>query len=184
MKIPLFVCLLLLAIPDYAQTIAGKPLAYYMNERKIPLFVKEVYAGKKQPSDDEQTMGMLDSLVTNNVLTRPFYFVTITKTLRKADGAYAEALGITAKDFVLRYPRFFVSYFNMKSNSMQQDFKQWSGLIAGELLIENENAAVATGEKYGRLLNNNCNKCTASQRRKLTAFSQSIISDMKRLSKL
>lgn len=71
----------------------------YLNDKNINQLSKDLYLGKIKPTENRDNLALIDSINTNSY-ARPFYFLVITKTMKYADGSYAEPLGIAAKAFV------------------------------------------------------------------------------------
>lgn len=78
---------------------AGHPMSFYIAHQGIPQSCKDIFKSIRKPADDPEGLALLDSILTSNDETRPFYFLTVTRTMEKADGAFAEPLGVVAKQF-------------------------------------------------------------------------------------
>ena len=68
----------------------GKPINYYLNHPGVSETAKLYYKGQFAPYDDDATFAMVDSILTNNKNTRPFYFFLFNQLMKTADGALAE----------------------------------------------------------------------------------------------
>jgi hypothetical protein len=55
--------------------------------------------------------------------------------MTEADGAYAESLGIMAKQFVETRAKEFIKYFRNESLLTDKDFDDWAKTVAGEIEI-------------------------------------------------
>jgi len=141
----------------------GHPISFYLEHKQIPQVCKDLYNGKRNPSDDAGILNLLDSIFTSNVDTKPFYFLTITRTMPKADGAYAEPLGMMGKQFVEKKTTDFADYFINNPVLTDKDFEEWAKTVAGEIEIS---AAEQEKEEWARLkskMKSNCVNCGQRQ---------------------
>lgn len=115
--------------------LSGYLMSFYINHKEIPQVCKDLFRNIRQPSDEVDVLALLDSVFTSNNKTRPFYFLTITRTMTKADGAYAEPLGMMAKQFVETRTKEFINYFHNESLLTDKDFDEWAKTVAGEIEI-------------------------------------------------
>ena len=155
---------------DNDSILNGKPISFYINHKKIPQICKDVFNNIRQPSDENDVLSLLDSVFTSNNETRPFYFLTLTRTLRKADGAYAEAVGMMGKNFVEKKTKAFVDYFEKELMLTTADFNQWARAVAGEIEILAEGP---TKQELGKLkakMTSNCSKCGTKQINRINQF--------------
>ena len=90
--------------------INNKPIDFYLNNPKIDKYSKMYYKCEFAPSDDDITFGFLDSLLTNNKETRPFYFFVFNQILKIADGALAEGIAFKCLNYITKYPCEFIYY--------------------------------------------------------------------------
>jgi hypothetical protein len=153
-----------------AQTFAGRPLSFYLAHPQVPVVAKELYTGKIPVSGDERILALLDSLFTANHETAPFYFLTITRTLEKADGAYAESLGMTAKEYVETNTSEFIGYFLNEPLLTEKDFDEWARFVAFEIMIADENREMEGLSKFEKQAKANCPGCTEQAKQKLDDF--------------
>jgi len=144
---------------DNLKKLSDHSISFYLNHRQIPNVCKDLYTNKRSPSDDNDVLALLDSIFTNNNETRPFYFLTLTKTMEKADGAYAESIGIMAKNFVEKRSEEFIKYFANEPMLTKKDFEEWAISIAGEIQISFENSENEEIQKLKNTMINNCSSC-------------------------
>jgi hypothetical protein len=142
---------------------AEHPISFYLTHDNIPQFCKDLFSNIRQPTDDTETLALLDSLLTTNSETEPFYFLTITRTIEKADGAYSESLGLIGKQYLEKRTKEFVKYFIDEPLLTDKDFENWAKIVAGEIQISAEGQEKEELERLQNGLISNCNTCTAGQ---------------------
>jgi hypothetical protein len=156
---------------DSKSNFGGHPVSFYLGHREIPQVCKDLYTQKRPPSDDSDLLALLDSIFTSNNETRPFYFLTLTSTMGKADGAYAEPLGIMCKKFVETRTNEFIDYFINELLLTQGDFDKWAKSVAGELQIS---SARADKEEVNILKNKMTSNCLACDERRIQKIEEFI----------
>ena len=90
--------------------INNKKIDFYLNHKKIDKYSKMYYKCEFSPSDDELTFGFLDSILTDNKETRPFYFFIFNQILNDADGALGEGMAFISLEYVAKFPCEFLYY--------------------------------------------------------------------------
>lgn len=127
----------------------------FLKDKSIPQLSKDLYNNKVKPTDNEENLSLIDSINSKGP-AKGFYFLVITKTMKYADGAYAEPLGIAAKEFVEKKTTEFLSYFMCNRNLLtDKDFKNWATTVYGEIQIESEGSEQkAVNDLKFRMLNN------------------------------
>lgn len=150
--------------------LRGQPIAFYLAHEHIPQACKDMYTGKRKPSADKEVLALLDSMFTLNDETKPFYFLTITQTMPKADGAYAEALGVMAKSFVETRTREFLNYHINEALITAKDYDQWIKTVAGEIKICAEGHEKAEAANVKKKMLKSCTECDEQQQEKLSNF--------------
>jgi|GEM_PF-2137116 len=68
--------------------IAGRPLSWYLQRKDIDPFAKLYVQGKMSLSEDEASLQILDSLMTDNPQTAPFYLYVFHTLLVKDSGVF------------------------------------------------------------------------------------------------
>ena len=149
---------------------AGHPISFYIAHQGIPQGCKDIFKSIRKPADDPEGLALLDSILTSNDETRPFYFLTVTRTMEKADGAFAEPLGMVARQFVETRTKEFVNYFRNGSLLTEQDFGEWAETVAGEIKISAEGNEKTELANLNSKLRLNCNGCFESQTRIIDEF--------------
>ncbi|GAO27919.1 hypothetical protein JCM15548_14797 [Geofilum rubicundum JCM 15548] len=132
----------------FTSSINGKSITFYLNHPQIDTYSKMFYQGQLGLMDDALTFSILDSLLTNNSVTRPFYIHTFNSALRIADGALAESIGTQCQQFMDKYPCEFISLKSKKEYS--DNYNKWIDLAAFEYYFD-ENAIEKITIKYESL---------------------------------
>ncbi len=154
----------------FNKNLAGHPLKYYMEHKQIPQVCKDLFIGKRKPTDDSDVLSLMDSLFTNNNETRPFYFLTLTWTMEEADGAYAEPLGMMAKSFVEKRTQRFIELFINESILTKEDLDEWAKSVAGEIQISAEGMEKEEVLNVKNVMIKNCSKCSDKEKRFIDEF--------------
>lgn len=112
----------------FVDNIAGKPIKYYLNHKSVGEIAKLFYKGEFAVSDDAATSSIIDSVLTHNNDTRPFYFFLFNRLIELADGALAEYVAEVSGKYLREFP---CEFLTMVDNKMYDiDLKQWGGLAA------------------------------------------------------
>ena len=152
------------------ETFAGKPISFYLNHPGIPQAAKDMYNGKVNPNLVEAAFVLPDSLDSQMKDTGPFYFIAVTRSFPKSDGAYSEGLGFWAKEYVELNTIQFLKYFIEEPLLTESDFDFWSRSVGWEISISFEKKEMQGFKEFELALKSNCKKCTEVQEEKLTAF--------------
>jgi hypothetical protein len=155
---------------DKEPVFSGHPISFYLAHKQIPQVCKDLYNGKRLPSDEVDILSLLDSVFTSNVETKPFYFLTITRTMEKADGAYAEPLGMMGKQFVEKKTKEFVDYFLNNLLLTDKDFEEWAKTVAGEIEISADGHEKEELERLRNTMTSNCDNCSNRQSKLISNF--------------
>jgi hypothetical protein len=150
--------------------LSGRLISFYINHKEIPQVCKDLFRNTRQPSDEVDVLALLDSVFTSNDKTRPFYFLTITRTMTKADGAYAEPLGMMAKQFVETRTKEFINYFRNESLLTDKDFEEWAKKVAGEIEISSSGREKAELKILKEKMKLDCEKCDKEQTKTINDF--------------
>ncbi|MDQ3110104.1 MAG: hypothetical protein M3R17_09430 [Bacteroidota bacterium] len=152
-------------------SLAGRPITFYLQHPGIPKIAKDIYTGKTPVTDDSSIMALMDSVFTKNKETQPFYFLTITGTMKQADGAYAEPLGTMARKYVETQTSDFLNYFINEPLLTEEHFNLWARNVAWEIMldaeVQREKAEVKITETKMKA---NCKSCTKEQTNKMNDF--------------
>ncbi len=150
--------------------LLGQPLSFYLAHAQIPQVCKDIYMQKRTVSADKEVLALPDSMFTINDETKAFYFLTITRTMPKADGAYSEALGVMAKSFVETKTREFLNYHINDPVVTEKDYEQWINTVAGEIKVCAEGHEKAEAANVKKKMLKSCTECDEQQKAKLNDF--------------
>jgi len=112
---------------NYVDKINGRPIDFYLNHKDIDTPAKLFYKGKYALYDDEETFKFLDSVMTVNEETRPFYFFIYNQAMEVTDGSLSEYMSIVCALYVVKYPCEFLLHLNDKVSKV--DMEKWTGFI-------------------------------------------------------
>ena len=90
--------------------------------------------------------------------------------MERADGAYAEPLGIMGKEFVERKTKEFVDYFLNNSLLTDKDFEEWEKTVAGEIEISADGKEKEELERLREKMTSNCGDCNNRQSKLIDTF--------------
>lgn len=147
----------------------------FISDKRTPKLAKDIYLDKDwNLSNDMEALALLDSLNANDISARPFYFKVTTKTYKKSDGYFSEALGATRYNYVLKNTQEFASHFDNKECFTENDLETWADIVLLEIHIEQENVETTKEEhlvhKYCRSLKKQSENYTASQEQTISNF--------------
>jgi hypothetical protein len=113
------------------QQLKGKPIEYYLNHKGIGETAKLFYKGQYAIYDDEGTFSIIDSVLTNNVDTQPFYFFIFNEILNISDGAISEYMSSRCTNYVRKFPCDFLRYSS--DLIFELDLGKWTSFIGFDL---------------------------------------------------
>lgn len=142
----------------------------FLNDKNIPQLSKDLYLGKVRPTDNEENLSLIDS-INSSGQARGFYFLAITKSMKFADGAYSEPLGIAAKAYVEDNTIEFLSYFiDNKDKLTEEDYKNWANFVYGEIQIESEGTEQKAVNDLKAKMINNCKDLSEEYKTRIDKF--------------
>ncbi|MCC7296937.1 MAG: hypothetical protein IT244_01285 [Bacteroidia bacterium] len=119
-------------------------------------------------SDNTASLALLDSLNTKNLASLPFYIKVIGLTYKKADGFYAETLGLAAKEFLENHTANFANCFSNKACFNNADLQDWAAMVIMELSLQADNTGNTSAlMSYIKQIENNCKNCTSIEKETL-----------------
>ncbi len=102
-------------------SVWGKPVSYYINDKACNSLSIDFYYGYMRPSDNGATIELLKLACTDNNKLRPFYRWCLNKTLLISDGALAELVGVPARQYAEKFPDEFFEYMDNKKDNNQYE---------------------------------------------------------------
>ena len=108
----------------YSNSAYSQPLCEinnYLKSAMISEVAKNYYKGEFRASDDDSTIGIIDSINTTNHFTRPFYLLLVSKIMVHSDGALSEVLSLSCKDFFEKHPDYLIEFLYGNHNLIQKE---------------------------------------------------------------
>lgn len=115
----------------FVNKIKGRSIDFYLNHKSIDSPAKLFYKGKYALSDDEVTFSFLDSVMTTNDETRPFYLFIYNQAMKVTDGALSEYMASVCRRYLEKYPCEFLASLN--DNVSKIDVDKWTGFIGFDI---------------------------------------------------
>ena len=106
----------------------GKPISYYLNHPSIDKNAKRIYGGELGFSRDTLPTCIMDSLLTHNSETRPFYFFIFNQFVEQSNGKMIDLVALKCTEFVEKYPCEFFNSFNQPD--LDINVVKWTTYIA------------------------------------------------------
>jgi hypothetical protein len=115
----------------FVDKINGHPITFYLNHKDILPAAKQFYKGEYALHDDEETFGILDGILTDNIETRAFYIYIYEQAMKVTDGALAEYMAGVCRRYFVKYPCEFLS--NKNDEVLKLDIEKWTELIGFDI---------------------------------------------------
>jgi len=141
---------------EHVTELNGKPISYYLNHKDIDVYAKLYYQGKFAASDDTLTFAFLDSVLTNNEETKPFYLFVANSVVSIADGALAEVVAEYCWAYFEKYP---CDFFALSGDKLYSEiYFKWFNLASSGYYYEEESkeTACARLDKYEEIITTHC----------------------------
>ena len=90
----------------------GNPISFYLNHPCIDKISKKFYKGALAFRRDSIPNNIMDSLLTRNSETRPFYFFLFNQFVVQVSGKMTDRYAFICTEFVENYPCEFFNSFN------------------------------------------------------------------------
>ena len=113
--------------PDI-DSIWGKPVSYYLNDKQCAAIAFEFYYGYFRPGDNGATDELLKYATSDNNKLRPFYRWCLNKTIEISDGALAEHVGVPARRYSEKFPKEFFQYMDYDASG--EKYSEWISAIS------------------------------------------------------
>jgi hypothetical protein len=147
----------------------------FLNNPNILPSAKDVYSDKEWNLDNDTFMlRLLDSLFAKDNQSRSFYFKVVTKTCKKSDGYYSEALGSRGKEYIDIKTKEFLNHFINNPCFTQDDLMTWADIEMLYFSLRAEDGNKMLVDDYLQTLDRNCDNCTSSQMEVLKRFSEAL----------
>jgi hypothetical protein len=137
---------------NFTAKIKDRPITYYLNHPDIDKYSKMFYQGQFQLYDNSETFGFLDSLMTQNNDTRPFYFYVFNSVLSLSDGSLSEYVAEICLKYFEKQPCEFLNY--IKNDDYKANISKWNGFIGWQIYsnINFDKFVISTN----RIISDNC----------------------------
>jgi len=116
---------------NFTEILSGKPITFYLNNSQIDRFSKMYYQGQFKLYDNSETFAILDSVLTINDETRPFYFYIFNSILNQSDGALSEYVAGICLKYFEKLPCEFINYYKNEDYIVSKS--KWTGYIGFQL---------------------------------------------------
>ncbi len=131
---------------------------------------------KIQPTDNDVTFRVMDSLLSKNADDRKFYFKVFIKILEKADGALAEMVGTPAMKYVENYTS---EFLDLSANISKENFNSWASFVGWEILLSSNDDPVKDGELFIEKLLSNCPELKEKDNQRLKSFNDIVMKSIR-----
>lgn len=141
---------------EFVTELNGKPIDYYLNHRQIDQYAKLYYQGKFATSDDTLTFAFLDSVLTRNPETKPFYLFVFNSVVSFADGALSEVVVEYCWEYFEKHPCEFFALSDDKRYS--KNYCKWFDEASSGYYFEEESAETASSrlDKFEEIISTHC----------------------------
>jgi len=109
-------------------SIEGKPLKFYIENKNCDSLAIAFYYGKYRPTDNNLTENLLSLSSTNDKNLRPFYRWILDKTIEISDGALGEYPGIPARKYAEKFPEELFNFFDYDTSKTR--YSNWTDIIS------------------------------------------------------
>jgi hypothetical protein len=130
----------------------GKPISFYLSHKGIDKNSKKFYRGEIGVSNDSITKSIVDSLLTNNLETRPFYFFLFNQIVDLSNGQMVDIVAPKCTEFVREYPCDFFNSFNQ--NEININVVKWTTYIG--LTLKDKTTYFDFRNKIDSIIRINC----------------------------
>lgn len=114
-------------------SLNGKAISYYLNHKNIDRYSKLFYNGEFAIYDNDEFFSLMDSLLTHNNDTRPFYLFNFNRILDKSDGCISEIASEYCLRYIEKYPcDFLKAYYDKHYQTYRQQWADFIGFSLGD----------------------------------------------------
>jgi hypothetical protein len=144
----------------------------FISDPAIPKLAKQLF--NKTATYSEEPLEYFNNLASKDKQKRAFYLRVITNSYHIADGAYAEGLGSSGKEYIETCPQEFASFFDNNTCFTENDLKIWADIVMLEFSISDEDFETSDGEPDGiqfiKKLQKECKSYPESQKATIKRF--------------
>jgi hypothetical protein len=115
----------------FVTKLGRRPIDFYLSHKAIDSNAKMFYRGEYALYDDDGTFAFLDSLLTRNSETKPFYLFIYNQAMKITDGALAEYMASICRRYFEKYPCEFMA--NLSENVSEAERSNWIGMVGFDL---------------------------------------------------
>ena len=113
------------------QTLKNKPISFYLNHTSIDSYSKKFYKGELAISNNEITQSILDSALTKNEETRPFYFFILNKIVELSGSELSGMVSEKSMNYIKLFPCEFFRELNQPE--IEINVVKWTTYIGQSL---------------------------------------------------
>jgi len=111
--------------------LEGKSISFYLNHPRIDYSAKAFYKGELVLSNDFKNCSFIDSVLTSNDETRPFYLYLYNTIINLSTNAFDKKLGQNCLLYIEKNP---CTFFELLNNSdIEINIVKWTNLVGIEL---------------------------------------------------
>ena len=157
-------------------SIWGKPVRYYVTNKKCDSTAIKFYLGTYRPTDEPETERLLHLVTTDDSSLRPFYRWILNKTIIIQDGALGEYTGIPAREYVEKFPKEFFEYMDFDKSGKK--YSDWCNSItySGFYNSDDYKNPERNKENIVKTMNLNCSNCDKKARKRILKFADDCFS--------
>lgn len=116
-------------------TLIGHQISFYLNHSQIDSHSKMFFKGELAISNNAITYGILDSVLTKNEETRPFYFFIFNQIVDLTNEKMLDLVSNKCLEFVEKYPCEYFTAFN--EQDIDINVVKWTTFIGQALKDKN-----------------------------------------------
>lgn len=153
-------------------SIWGKPVRFYVENKKCDSTAIKFYFGKYRPYDEPETQRLLDLVITDNDSLRPFYRWILNKTILIQDGALGEYTGVPARKYAEKYPKEFFEYMDYDKTGGK--YLDWTNsiLYSGFYDWDDYKDPLKVQQSLIKAMVSNCQSCDQNMKTRIIKFAK------------
>lgn len=119
-------------------------------------YAESILSGIVKPSDNQETINCLDSILSNNPKTRKFYFDVFRVIADKSDGALTDMVCSYSKSIFQTHPHEFITFYQGLSQTEKSNFIEFIAYEFGNTGTE----YMGEVNEYFAAVNQTCKECS------------------------